>query len=74
MISLGYFFITKKGIYTDTEAGRDDPDALKVLAVKDTKSKAVFAHAGPYLLMLGRRKASTASDLQSTALSRTYFG
>ena len=47
MISMDYFFITKKGIYIDKEAGWDDPDALEVLVVKDTKSKSVFAHAVP---------------------------
>ena len=41
------FFITKRGIYIVREAGWDDPDALKVLVVKDTKSKVVFALAVP---------------------------
>ena len=31
-------------MYTDKEAGWDDPDALKVLVVKGIKSKAVVAY------------------------------
>ena len=29
------------------DEGWDDPEALKILVVKDSKSKAVFAHAVP---------------------------
>ena len=47
MISMDFLFISRKGIYTNHEAGWDDPDALKVLVLKDTKSKAVFALAVP---------------------------
>ena len=47
LISMDYLFITKKGVYTDKEAGWDDPDAMKVLAVKDTKSKSFFCYAVP---------------------------
>ena len=47
MISMDYFFVSRKGGIYDTAVECDDPDALKVLVVKDTKSKAVFAQAVP---------------------------
>ena len=47
MISMDYLFVTRKGIFAENESGWDDPDALKVLVVKDTKSKSVFAFAVP---------------------------
>ena len=51
MIVMDYAFITRQGaIVSAGDEGWDeqlwsDPTALKLLVVKDTKSKAVFAHA-----------------------------
>ena len=46
MISMDYAFVTPKGPIVDQgEEGWDDPNALKLLIVKDSKSSAVFAHA-----------------------------
>ena len=53
MISMDYAFITRQGaIVSAGDEGGDeqlwsDPTALKLLIVKDTKSKAVFAHTVP---------------------------
>ena len=53
MISMDYVFITRQGaIVPAGDEGWDeqlwsDPTELKLLVVKDTKSKAVFAHAVP---------------------------
>ena len=47
MISMDYLFITRKGVFSEDEAGWADPDALKVLVAKDTRSKSVFAFAVP---------------------------
>ena len=43
MIRMDYVFVARKGVFSEDEAGCDDPDALKVQVVKDTKSKSVFA-------------------------------
>ena len=48
IISMDYAFVTKKGdIVSAGEHGWDDEDALKLLVVKDSKSRSVFAHAVP---------------------------
>ena len=47
IVSMDYMFVTKKGDIVDELEGADDPDALKVLVVQDSKSKAVFAFAIP---------------------------
>ena len=48
VISMDYMFVTRKGVVVkQNEEGWDDPEALKILVVKDSKSKAVFAHAVP---------------------------
>ena len=45
---MDYMFVTRKGVVVkQNEEGWDDPEALKILVVKDSKSKAVFAHAVP---------------------------
>ena len=45
MISIDYAFMTKKGPVVDQgEEGWDDPECLKILVVKDSKSGSVFAH------------------------------
>ena len=47
IVSMDYMFVTKKGDVVDELEGADDPDALKVLVVQDSKSKSVFAFAIP---------------------------
>ena len=48
IISMDYAFVTRKGdIVGVGEPGCDDEDALKLLVVKDSKSRSVFAHAVP---------------------------
>ena len=48
MISMDYMFITRQGaVISEGDPGWDDPEALKVLVVKDSRSKSVFAHAVP---------------------------
>ena len=48
IISMDYAFMTKKGeIVVEGDPGWDDEEALKLLVVKDSKSRAVFAHAVP---------------------------
>ena len=48
VISMDYMFETRKGVVVkQNEEGWDHPEALKILVVKDSKSKAVFAHAVP---------------------------
>ena len=45
LISMDYAFVTRKGAIVDEgEDGWDDPETLKVLVVKDSKSSSVFAH------------------------------
>ena len=46
IISMDYAFMTRKGpLVLEGEEGWDDPDSLKILVVKDSKSGSVFAHA-----------------------------
>ena len=46
MISMDYGFVTSKGpIVSEGEDGWNDPESLKLLIVKDSKSGSVFAHA-----------------------------
>ena len=46
IISMDYAFMTRKGpLVIEGEDGWDDPDCLKILVVKDSKSGSVFAHA-----------------------------
>ena len=46
IISMDYAFVTPKGpIVDEGDEGWDDPSALKLLIVKDSKSGSVFAHA-----------------------------
>ena len=48
IVSMDYMFVTKKGsVVLKDEPGWDDPEALKILVVKDSRSKSVFAHAVP---------------------------
>ena len=47
MISMDYLFITRREVFSVDEARWDDPNALKVLVVKDTRSKSVFSFAVP---------------------------
>ena len=45
LVSFDYAFMTKKGPIVDHgEEGWDDPESLKILVVKDSKSGSVFAH------------------------------
>jgi len=46
IVSMDYAFLTRKGqIVSEGDQGWDDEDALKLLIVKDSLSRAVFAHA-----------------------------
>ena len=47
MISMDYFFVSRPGVVYDTAEECEDAEALKVLVIKDTKSKSVFAQAVP---------------------------
>ena len=48
MVSMNSAFMTRKGhIVSEGETGWDDDEALKLLIVKDSLSRAVFAHAVP---------------------------
>ena len=60
MISFDYAFMTRKGPVVDQgEEGWDDPECLKILVVKDSKSGSIFAHGvfrkGVYTLPLYQR-------------------
>ena len=49
MVMFDYFFVTKKGMFTREEwnagEGKDEKDFLKVLVVRESLNKCVFAHA-----------------------------
>ena len=48
IVSMDYAFLTRKGaIVEQGEEGFDDDEALKMLIVKDSLSRSVFAHAVP---------------------------
>ena len=48
IISIDYAFVTRRGtVVSEGEDGWDDEEALKLLIVKDSLSRAVFAHAVP---------------------------
>ena len=48
LVSMDYAFLTKMGLVVKQgEESWDDPDTLKMLIVKDTLSKSIFAHAVP---------------------------
>ena len=47
-MSMDYAFVTRKGtVVSEGDEGWDDEEALKLLIVKDSLSRAVFAHAVP---------------------------
>ena len=48
IVSMDYAFMTRKGhVVSEGETGWDDDEALKLLIVKDSLSRAVLAHAVP---------------------------
>ena len=48
LVSMDYAFLTKMGmVVKEGEESWDDPDTLKMLIVKDSLSKSIFAHALP---------------------------
>ena len=48
IVSMDYAFLTPKGnVVSQGEEDWDDEEALKMLVVKDSKSRSVFAHAVP---------------------------
>jgi len=48
IVSMDYAFVTRKGqVVSQGEEGWDDEEALKLLVVKDSMSRSVFAHAVP---------------------------
>ena len=66
-VSFDYCFIGDKGELTSQEAADAEPGAIKVLVIRDNKSKAVFAHVVP---VKGANKAA----LRQKPLSTMYFG
>ena len=45
---MDYLFVTKKGVFEQSELQTiPEEEVLKVLVVRDDKSKALFAHAVP---------------------------
>ena len=53
LVSMDYAFLTKMGlVVSQGEESWDDPDTLKMLIVKDSLSKSVFAHAVPKLSLI----------------------
>ena len=48
IVSMDYAFVTRRGtVVSEGDDGWDDEEALKLLIVKDSLSRAVFAHAVP---------------------------
>ena len=66
MISMDYLFVTRKGVLLRDEQGWDDPEALKVLVVKDSMSKSVFAHAIPQKGIIAATSAGASRASRTT--------